>query len=114
MEDKELFESLSYHVKHANEGFCEELKNEAYEYCEGYKDFLSLAKTEREACALSEEIAKENGFVPLSSKEELKPGDKVYAINNKKGDFARSNRNGRHRRRRKPRRGAPLTRRAST
>lgn len=84
MEDKELFESLSYHVKHANEGFCEELKNEAYEYCEGYKDFLSLAKTEREACALSEEIAKENGFVPLSSKEELKPGDKVYAINNKK------------------------------
>ena len=45
---------------------------------------LSLAKTEREACALSEEIAKENGFVPLSSKEELKPGDKVYAINNKK------------------------------
>ena len=31
MEDKELFESLSYHVKNANEGFCEELKNEAYE-----------------------------------------------------------------------------------
>ena len=84
MDDKELFETLSYSVKHANETMSEELKNEAYAYCEGYKDFLTLAKTEREACALTEEIAKENGFVPLCKKEELKPGDKVYTINNKK------------------------------
>lgn len=84
MNDKELFETLSYKPKHANENFCEEFKNEAYEYCEGYKTFLSLGKTEREACALAKEIAKENGFVPLCSIDELKPGDKVYAVNSQK------------------------------
>lgn len=85
MNDKELFETLSYSPKHVNDILTPELSTSAYEYCEGYKSFLSLAKTEREACALAKKTAEENGFVPLSEKSALKAGDKVYAVNSKKG-----------------------------
>ena len=84
MSDKTLFETLSYSPKHVNEVLSPELVKEAFNYCEGYKDFLSLGKTERESCALSKKIAEENGFVELCKKDTLKPGDKVYTINNKK------------------------------
>lgn len=84
MDDKELFDKLSYSVKHINDVVTNELEEKITRYCEGYKEFLTLSKTEREACALAEEIAKENGFVPLSEKKALKAGDKVYTINNKK------------------------------
>lgn len=88
MSDKELFEKLSYTPKHANEILTPELEKEAFDYSEGYKNFLTNAKTEREACALAASIARENGFVPLSDKASLKAGDKVYAINNNKGILA--------------------------
>ncbi len=88
MSDKELFEKLSYSPKHANEILTAELEKEAFDYCEGYKDFLTNAKTEREACALAKKIAEENGFEPLSGKTALKAGDKVYLVNNNKGILA--------------------------
>ena len=84
MDDKSLFESLSYSPKHANEILCDSFIDEVFGYCEGYKDFLTLAKTEREACELSKKIAEENGFVALEDKKELRSGDKVYITNNKK------------------------------
>lgn len=84
MNNKELFEKLSYSPKHINDVLTDEIKDAAYDYCEGYKAFLSNAKTEREAVIEAEKIAKENGFVPLLEKDTLKSGDKVYVINNKK------------------------------
>lgn len=85
MNDKELFEKLSYSPKHVNEILTPELSASVHDYCELYKAFLTYAKTEREACALAEKTARENGFVPLAEKNELKAGDKVYSVNSKKG-----------------------------
>lgn len=88
MTDKELFEKLSYSPKHANEILTPELEKDTFDYCEGYKSFLTNAKTEREACALAKEIFEQNGFVSLADKSALAAGDKVYAINNSKGIIA--------------------------
>ena len=56
--------------------------NEAFEFCEGYKEFLDCAKTEREAASRAIEIAEENGFVPFVFGKEYQAGDRVY-INNR-------------------------------
>ena len=37
-------------------------KNEIYNFCEGYKEFLSLCKTERECADFCEKVAKENNL----------------------------------------------------
>ena len=87
MEEKELFKSLSYSPENVNEKFTEELKDAAYNYCDAYKAFLSVSKTEREAALFAKKAAAENGFVPLSEKESLKPGDKVYVTNAGKAIF---------------------------
>jgi aspartyl aminopeptidase len=50
-------------------------------YCEGYKQFLNDAKTEREAVVAAIALAEKNGFVPFQRGMELKPGDKVYRSN---------------------------------
>lgn len=51
---------------------------------EGYKDFLSNGKTERECVRLAVEMAEKAGYKELSSVNNLKPGDKVYAVGMKK------------------------------
>lgn len=56
-------------------------KDNAYTFCEGYKNFLNNAKTEREYALLAEKTAKDLGFKPLSEAKALKPGDKVYKVN---------------------------------
>lgn len=85
MTDKELYEKLSYLPKHANEEMTDELLNSAFDYCIGYKNFLDKAKTERESVNETIKMAEANGFECISNKTSLKPGDKVYAVNNKKG-----------------------------
>lgn len=59
--------------------------NDAFEFCEGYKNFVSTAKTEREVIIQTIKIAEENGFVNikeyLKNNNRLKPGDKIYDIN---------------------------------
>ena len=50
-------------------------------YCEGYKTYLDKGKTERECADYTEELAREQGFVPYQRGMELKPGDKVYRVN---------------------------------
>lgn len=56
----------------------------AHEFCEGYKQFLNAAKTEREVVAYSEELLRGAGYKPFVSGQQLNPGDKVYMINRKK------------------------------
>ena len=61
-------------------------KNEIFEFCEGYKNYLSVAKTERECIHEAIRLAEEKGYKNLNdlikNNETLKPGDKVY-VNNK-------------------------------
>lgn len=62
----------------------EKENEEIYSYGERYKNFLDLAKTERESCAFIIEEAKKKGFISLEEaiKKEIKAGDKIY-LNNK-------------------------------
>lgn len=50
-------------------------------YCEGYKDFINTAKTEREAAEKAIEMAEQKGFVPFEIGKKYKSGDKVYFNN---------------------------------
>lgn len=58
---------------------------EIFDFCEGYKDFLSKNKTERECVNSIREEAKAHGFRNLEeiikNGEKLSAGDKVYASN---------------------------------
>ena len=56
-----------------------------FKFSEGYKDFLTACKTERESVKEAVRLAEECGFRPLDSYETLKEGDKVYAINKLRG-----------------------------
>ena len=62
---------------------------EVFEYCEGYKKYISDCKTERECVSESIRIAETYGYRNLEdvikNKETLKSGDKVYANNMGKG-----------------------------
>ena len=53
-------------------------------FCEEYKEYITKGKTERLCVELSEKLAQEKGFIPLSDAKELKTGDKVFAINKNK------------------------------
>lgn len=53
-------------------------------FSEGYKEFLNIAKTEREFVINGIKKAEENGFVDASKKDKLVPGDKIYYVNREK------------------------------
>lgn len=53
-------------------------RKEMERYASVYIEFLGKAKTERRAYAESVALIESNGFKPLSTFKELKPGDKVY------------------------------------
>lgn len=54
------------------------------DFNEGYKEFISLGKTERACVKESLKLAKEAGFKPLDEFSSLKAGDKVYVVNKDK------------------------------
>lgn len=78
---KELMEKLSYKKQNYFESANTAERKEIFAYAEGYKAFLDAAKTEREACAVSVEMAKEAGFTEYRFGDKLKAGDKKYFIN---------------------------------
>jgi len=63
----------------------EEETKKVFAYAEGYKEFLSENKTERECCGYFTKEAEKNGYVNLNTligtDTRLKTGDKVYAVN---------------------------------
>lgn len=59
-------------------------KKEIFAFNEDYKKFLTSSKTERMAVKEAISLAKENGFIDLKEKKDLKPGDKVFAVNKDK------------------------------
>ena len=54
---------------------------EVFDFCEGYKDYISVGKTERLCVEVAKQLAEDKGFKELSSFKSLKAGDKVYVIN---------------------------------
>lgn len=60
-----------------------------FDYCEGYKNYISVCKTERECVTESIRIIEDHGYRNLEdvikNNETLKTGDKVYANNMGKG-----------------------------
>ena len=62
-----------------------EKRTEVFAFAEGYKEFLTKCKTERECVAQAICVAKEKGYESLedvlASGKSLKAGDKVYAEN---------------------------------
>ncbi len=53
----------------------------SFAFCEDYKAFLDLAKTEREAVKEAVRLATEAGFSEYSADVQYAPGDKIYSIN---------------------------------
>lgn len=51
------------------------------EFSEGYKNYLTASKTEREMVISSVELAKKYGYKDIKEFKTLKTGDKVYATN---------------------------------
>lgn len=62
-------------------------KEQIFKFADEYMYFLNNGKTEREIVAETKEILEKNNFVDISSKQELKPGDKVYYCNRGKSMY---------------------------
>ena len=54
------------------------------DFAEGYKKFISVAKSERLAVIEAEKLLKANGFKNVEDVKSVKAGDRVYSINKKK------------------------------
>ena len=78
---KTLKETLFAKRPHAGKVLSDAQWKEAYDYCEGYKSFLTTAKTEREATAYAVGLAKKAGFTEFKSGKKYKSGEKVYLDN---------------------------------
>lgn len=84
-EGQKLQEKLTFSYKNAWEKSSEDFRKEAFAFCEEYKAFLDLAKTEREFAEEAERWAVQNGFVPMEDivreKTRLVPGTRVFFVN---------------------------------
>lgn len=79
---------LAYRRQNAWDRISGEEKGAAVAFCEGYKQFLGAAKTEREAVSAAQAYLAAEGFRPLEENAMLRPGDKVYMVNRRKALIA--------------------------
>ena len=79
---------LCFKSKNAWEKISDAEKNEAFEFCEKYKEFLNKAKTEREFVSVAKEMAIQKGFLSLEEillqGTNISPGMKIYYTNRNK------------------------------
>ena len=78
---KELREKLFYEKKNGLLKADEATLDSMQKYCEGYKSYLDVAKTEREAVATAIAMAEKSGFVPFVIGNKYNAGDRVYFNN---------------------------------
>ncbi len=78
---EQLKEELFFKRKNGRLTANDEVLKKADKYCENYKCFLDIAKTEREAAKEAISIAKKSGFEEFSFSKQYKAGDKVYFNN---------------------------------
>lgn len=81
-------ETLTYENKNRFATLSDKEKKEVFSFCEDYRKFISIAKTEREFCEDACRLLEANGFVALEDKNQLNAGDKVYTVNRGKGVIA--------------------------
>ncbi len=86
-EEMKLSDKLFMKKKNIFESADAEKKAKMFEFAEGYKNFLDMAKTEREACSAAIEAAKGYGFTEYKLGEPLKAGDKKYYNNRGKSVY---------------------------
>ena len=84
MNAQELSEKLLYKKQSVYEKAGEQVTEAAYAFAEPYKAYLDAAKTEREAVAVSVEMAKAHGFTPYKLGDALTVGGKYYYNNRDK------------------------------
>ena len=85
MENKnELSEKLCYKKRNAAQDFSAEKIELAFQFSEGYKEFLNTAKTERESVQFAVKFARENGYQEFQYGKKYQCGDRVYFINRDK------------------------------
>lgn len=78
---KELKEKLFYEKKNGLLTVDSKTLDSVQTYCDGYKNFLNSAKTEREAVVTAINMAKKHGFKPFEIGKKYVSGDKVYFNN---------------------------------
>ena len=71
---------LLYTKKNTYETQNENFISKAFEYCEGYKNFLNNSYIERPGVQFSVKLAEEHGFKPFDFNKQYKPGDKFYYV----------------------------------
>ena len=77
-EAKDLKEKLFKSKKTGWENLSDEELSNIFKFADEYMYYLNMSKTEKEIIRNSKDILIKNGFVDISEKEELKPGDKVF------------------------------------
>ena len=78
---QELKEKLFYKTKNTYEALTEEEIGAAYDYAEGYKNYLDNSKTERECVAASIKMLEADGFAPYAFGMKVNAGEKYYYNN---------------------------------
>ena len=78
---EELKKKLFYTAPNAAQKMTAAEIETADTFCEGYKDFLDAAKTEREAVKKAVELAELNGFKPYVEGSRYRAGSKIYYNN---------------------------------
>lgn len=63
-------------------------KDEVFKFCEEYKNFLNISKTEREVISYILEKLKSAGFKDITKVKNAKKGDKIFKIIKEKALFA--------------------------
>ena len=87
-EGKALKEKLFNSKKSGWENLSDDELSAIFKYADEYMYYLNSSKTEKEIVQTSKEILLKNGFVDISEKEELNPGDKVFFVNRGRSLYA--------------------------
>ena len=85
---QKLSEKIGYKTKNAWEKSGSDESKKAFKFCESYKDFLNIVKTEREFVNEVKNICAQKGFVCINdlkkAKKPIAPGTKIMSINKNK------------------------------
>ena len=80
-DEKSAVEALFMDRKNASLIMSDDEIKKAYEFCEGYMDFMANYKTEREINIYAIKEAEKAGFKKFEFGDKVKPGDKIYYDN---------------------------------